>query len=420
MPIGIANLSIYIPNLLIPLDKIAERYQSKSDNISKRFNRAIKKTGQISIRFPNTWEDSVTMAAQAAKQLLDKLDTKTISKLRYIAVGTETSTDLSKPIAAHVNGLLNLAGFPIPKNIATFQTQHACASGTFSLLGVNALLSLSNDKDEYGLVICTDIAKYAVGSTAEITQGAGAIAMLVGTNSKLVSLNFSNIGYSSTDVDDFFRPVGAKNPSVKGRFSIECYKNSLEEAFIDYSKRSHLLPEVILNQTDIFVFHSPYYQLPLETLQSILTRHLNISEKTVNERLTKCSFQSSIQPASIIGNLYSGSIFLALAGVLNNRYKTQNQSIIGQKILFFSYGSGNTAIVIEGTVGCSAPQIIGDWNFDYNINQTELAKIEDYERWIHSDNIVSYNLREENLIPVNAFYLQDIREDGYRIYALKH
>ena len=221
MPLGIADLSIYIPNLLIPLDKIAERYQSNNDDISKRFNGAIKKTGQISIRFPNTWEDSVTMAAQAAKQLLDKLERKTISKLRYIAVGTETTTDLSKPIAAHVNGLLNLAGFPIPKNIATFQPQHACASGTFSLLGVNALLSLSDDKDEYGLVICTDIAKYTTGSTAEITQGAGAIAMLVGTNSELVSLNFSNIGYSSTDVDDFFRPVGAKTPSVKGKVSIE-------------------------------------------------------------------------------------------------------------------------------------------------------------------------------------------------------
>ena len=68
MPLGIADLSIYIPNLLIPLDKIAERYQSNNDDISKRFNGAIKKTGQISIRFPNPWEDSVTMAAQAAKQ----------------------------------------------------------------------------------------------------------------------------------------------------------------------------------------------------------------------------------------------------------------------------------------------------------------------------------------------------------------
>ena len=52
----------------------------------------------------------------------------------------------------------------------SIDVQHACAGGTLGVLGVGALLSLRDRKEESGLVICSDIARYTEASTAELTQ----------------------------------------------------------------------------------------------------------------------------------------------------------------------------------------------------------------------------------------------------------
>ena len=118
------------------------------------------------------------MAAQAAAQLLVRLDAADVASLRYLVVGTETGIDQAKPIAAYVHGMLQRAGFPISQAISTFDVQHACAGGAIGLLSVGAMLGASRTGAERGLIICTDEARYAPGSNAEITQGAAAVAIL--------------------------------------------------------------------------------------------------------------------------------------------------------------------------------------------------------------------------------------------------
>ena len=191
---GIGDMAVYIPKLLMRLSRLLERYALSNPTIQRILDRAIERTGQISMRFPNFWEDAVTMAAQAAMQLLSRMNHSAIASLRYIAVGTESATDMAKPIAAHVGGMLRAAGFPIPDAIATFQTQHACAGGTYSLMGVNALLSLGSVAEERGLVICTDVARYDTGTSAEITQGAGAVAMIAERSCGLAELDLATAG----------------------------------------------------------------------------------------------------------------------------------------------------------------------------------------------------------------------------------
>ena len=122
MTTGIGDMAVYIPKLLMRLSRLLERYSLSNPTIKRILDRAIHKTGQISVRFPHFWEDAVTMAAQAAMQLLSRMNHSAIASLRYIAVGTESATDMAKPIAAHVGGMLRAAGFPIPDAIATFQT----------------------------------------------------------------------------------------------------------------------------------------------------------------------------------------------------------------------------------------------------------------------------------------------------------
>ncbi|TVR07026.1 MAG: hydroxymethylglutaryl-CoA synthase, partial [Spirochaetaceae bacterium] len=215
-PVGISDLTLYVPNPVMELDSLIERRIAEEPKLERRLLRAIETTGQKSMRYPELWQDNATLSAQAAHTLLSRANRDSVSGLRYLAVGTETSVDHSKPIAAYVEGMLQGAGVPVPEQISTFQVQHACAGGTISMLSVGALLQVSGRSGESGVVICSDIARYDAPSTAEITQGAGAVAMLIETNPALIELDLQTQGYASRDVDDFFRPIGSVTAKVKG------------------------------------------------------------------------------------------------------------------------------------------------------------------------------------------------------------
>ena len=231
--VGISDIAIYLPRLKIDLEAIIKKRASESDGktLEKILNRTLAKTGLFSMHFPEFWEDSVTMAAQAALKLVNRKNFN-LNMLRYLVSGTETGVDHSKPLASYVVGILKKAGVSIPQSISTFQTQHACAGGTVALMAISALLGFTHQPGESGIVLCSDIARYGKCTSAEMTQGAGAIALLTETNPKLVELDLKTAGYSSKDVDDFFRPLGSEIAKVKGGLSIRCYMEAMDSALV--------------------------------------------------------------------------------------------------------------------------------------------------------------------------------------------
>ena len=60
------------------------------------------------------------------------------------------------------------------------------------------------------LVVCTDIARYALGSAGEPTQGAGAVALIVAERPRLLALDVGRSGSYARDVYDFWRPLDAQ------------------------------------------------------------------------------------------------------------------------------------------------------------------------------------------------------------------
>ena len=426
-PIGISDIAIYLPKPCISLEAIVrKRENGKTDpRVAKTIRRAMEYTGQESMRFPDTWEDTVTMGAEAMAKLIRSNPDANLSGLRYIAVGTETTIDFSKPIAAYIEGLLQRAGFKIPQSISTYQIQHACAGGTISLVGVGAMLSMNNNNfNENGIVVCTDVAKYEPSTTAEITQGAGAVAMLVEKNPTLIELDLSTVGYSSRDVDDFFRPIGSDTAKVKGRFSLRCYIEGLEAALKDHSLRRKLDPKEVLESTDLFVLHVPYKSLPMEAMRHLLHKILGLSKQEATDFLDRRGFQALIQPASKSGNLYSGALFMPLAFLLKDRYKELGSDIIGKKVLLASYGSGNTMLVVSGKVAPKAPEVIEKWDLEGLLANGNEASFTDYEQWLSTDrfNRSTYLPLLQSAIPSvssGSFYLNGIREDGYREYLFR-
>ncbi len=411
---GIGDIRIYVPKMLLKLSDLVEARIAENPNLERSFGRAMAITGQRAIRFPAPGEDSATMAAEAAYSLLSDNSGKALAGLRYISVGTETGLDHSKPLAAYVQGMLQRSGLPVPSSLASFQVQHACAGGTLGMMAILGMLA-ATDRDETGLVIATDIARYTLKSTAEVTQGAGAAAVLLEKNPRLLELDLDSTGLCSNDVDDFFRPLGSVTAMVKGTYSMDCYHQSLEEALLDHAARAGRSAVEVLESTDFVVLHTPFRNMPEMAMKKLLARHLNKDEAAAIAWLEERGFYRGIDPIADIGNSYSASLFIFLANLLKDRYSKMGDDIVGKKILLASYGSGNIMIVMQATVSKEAPRIIAGWNMDEMLGGHIPATMAEYDHWTQGMGH-GYGEKVKPSEATSKFRLTGVRADGYREY----
>ena len=148
------------------------------------------------------------------------------STIGLCVVGTETAVDHSKPIAAYLHRMLGL-----PQQCRVFETKHACFGGTAGLLAALDWIAAGSARGRNALIVCTDIARYGLQTPGEPTQGAGAVAMIVSENPRLLALEVGVTGSYSQDVNDFWRPLYSKDAFVDGHHSVQCYLDALAGAY---------------------------------------------------------------------------------------------------------------------------------------------------------------------------------------------
>lgn len=420
--VGIGDMALYVPEARMELATILARRAQEDPSFERRLRRAIDSTGQISLRFPAAWEDPVTMAAQAVSSLLDQGDDSRASRgegVRYLATGTETSVDLSKPVSAYMQGALQRAGHRLPTTLSTFQVQHACAGGTIALTSVAALVATAGPAGGTGVVTCTDIARYQTPSTAEITQGAGAVAMMVERNPHLLALDLDTIGLYSSDVDDFFRPLGSVTARVQGRYSVDCYNEALEGAFTDHCARRNQPPGDVLRETDIIVVHVPFHRMAVTGTMRLVERQLGVDPAGAQAYLEERRFGNAIEATRVVGNTYSASAYMTLMWALYDRYQTEGDAMAGKRVLLASYGSGNTMTVLSGTIQPKAPEVVSRWDLPAVLTASREATWEEYAQFISRETYTldSRQVADPADVPPHRYFLESIREDGYRVYG---
>jgi hydroxymethylglutaryl-CoA synthase len=419
--VGISDIGIYIPPPAMAMGTLVEHRVRQNPRLERHLERACRVTGQKVIRFPEMWEDAATLAATATHSLVVGNPALDVHSIRHLAVGTETGVDHSKPMSAYVQGMLQKAGLDLKSTLSSFQVQHACAGGTMALLGVAGMLAAGGRAADCGLVVNSDIARYDTETTAEITQGAGAVALHVALAPRLLSIDLATLGFFSADVDDFFRPLGSTTARVDGGYSMKCYWDSLEAAFLDHCSRAGTKPEQALLDTDYFVLHTPFRNMPESAMEKLLGRVLGYDAARAKSFLEERSFATGVDPLARIGNIYNGSIAVALAFLLHDRYQALGEGIIGKRILLASYGSGNTMVVIAGLVQAQAPQVISRWDLGRIFSTARPATMEEYDAWTAGpvQPELQARLMENASPPQDAFMLTGIRKDGYREYTYK-
>ncbi len=427
---GISDIAIYLPGPTVELRELIAR-RAGEGCCAERLTKAQAFTGQHEMRIPDWYEDTVTMVAEATTTLLARDCAPSAERVRHFYCGTETAQDAAKPVAAYVQGLVDVAGSRIGPHAATYEVKHACASGTYALLGALQALAVERlaERGSVAIAAMGDIASYPAGTTAELTQGAGAISLLVEANPKLLKIDLGLTGIWGENVDDFFRALGNRHASVRGRFSVECYLKALSGAYADYKEQA-LATETVLRPTgghfldaiDYAVLHAPFQSMPIQAMQDLLMKARGISRAEAQKELDRVRLNSGLGLISRTGNLYTGSLYLCLADLLTTEYARIGDDLEGKRILLASYGSGNTMLVFGGTVAAGAGEVIQRMELAKSVAANRrIVSLDEYEDLNQIDKFAAdefaWYLRDRgSTIPSGACYLTNIREDGYRLY----
>lgn len=325
--IGIDKIGFYTPHVYVDMEDLAHA----RDTDPGKFKIGI---GQDEMSVAPITQDPVTLAANAALQFLDENDREAIDMVLF---GTESGIDHSKAGAVYVKQLLGLKD-----EVRAVELKQACYGATAALQLAKGHVALHPDKKV--LVLASDIARYGLHTAGEVTQGAGAIAMIVAKDPQVLSLE-DHSAYITRDIMDFWRPTYSDVALVDGQYSNEQYIAFFNDAWKQYKEKSH---HTIEDFTAI-CFHLPYTKMGLKALRTILEE---ASEETQARLLTH--YDQSIQYGRKVGNIYTASLYLALLSLLEESADLQS----GDRIGLFSYGSGAVGEFFTGVLEDNAAEAL--------------------------------------------------------------
>ncbi|MEK6927529.1 MAG: hydroxymethylglutaryl-CoA synthase [Nanoarchaeota archaeon] len=298
LEVGIEKIAIWLPKNYISSKRLAEHRKITPFDPNR--------LGIKSLAVPNLEDTPESMALEATKLLLEKINLNNVGK---IVIATESSKDLAIPISAFLHTKLKL-----PTTTEHYEIKFACIGGCYALQ--ESLNWLRNNPDKYAIVVCTDIARYSQGSKAELTQGAGAVSLLLSRKPK-ISIAPKSTTFSEEDLT-FSRPITSPYAIVDGRESIIPYIKAVTQVYRSL-KSSERFEHIII--------HVPFPSIVRTALLKILKE-----EKRGNE-LEKC-LSSSLEYPSQTGNIYTGSIFLSLASLSEDKIQQDTP------LALIGFGSG--------------------------------------------------------------------------------
>ena len=461
MAAGIDDISIYIPRLYLDAGDFAKARGLDPEKLERGLG-----IGQMAI--VDTNQDPACLAANACLKVMQK-NKLTPDKIGRLYVATESSFDESKAMNSYVIGMLEqVYGEDTFGHCGGIECKFACVSGSYALYDNTNWIRAGEAEDKYALVVVSDIAKYDLGSSGEVTQGAGAIAMLLNDKPRLLSFDPKVTATSIKNEYDFYRPFGKETPIVHGQYSNLLYLIQVKNALIDYKrkvKKTGLIKlkegETILDHIDYLNMHLPYSNMgkkalaylvrhewralprwekiieeigmeepipkdPRGTIESVLedaefmtkdhqfTKLFTSTEKYVE--LYESKLASSLIASKMIGNLYTASLYLGFRSSLEFEYQN-GIDLNGKRVGFCSYGSGASAMIFSGVIQPEYVQVVKDMNLEAEIGPRTKLSLDEYEELHENKRTYEENIRSANKEFVIVEVKTSTESKGERHYA---
>lgn len=321
MNAGIESLSFYTPHYYLDLKTLAEK---RGVDVGKYYVGV----GQEKMGMAPPDSDVVTMGANAAHHALRQVDRADIDTIMF---ATESGIDQSKAAAIYVHALVDL-----PKNCKAFEIKQACCGSTAGLQ--MALAFVAQNPKKKVLVVASDVARYDLESPGESTQGAGAVAMVVSADPKIVAFDKETGSYTE-DVMDFWRPNYREEACVDGKYSIKVYLNALAESWKQYAEESGRS----FDDIEHFTYHLPFTRMAEKAHRHLakMAGHADLAPEEVAQQLAH-----TLQYSRATGNSYTASLYVGLASLLD----LAAEDLSGQRVGLFSYGSGCMGSYFSGSI----------------------------------------------------------------------
>jgi hydroxymethylglutaryl-CoA synthase len=385
--VGIDSIGVYVPRLYVDLTGEWARVRAPvlaDGDIRKLVGKVTEGVGVRRMAVIDAHEDCATLAAMAAKRAIDAAGIDP-TDIDYLAVGTETTVDQSKSTAAYVLGMLERHYGVSLSEVGAPQFQFACIGATYALEAAISRIRAGDNTKPYSLVVASDVSKYPLATAGEYTQGAGAVALLISRNPRVLAFEPGLSATITRDERDFFRPNWSSEAVVDGKYSIDVYLDCIEAAFQAYARRAeHVFgssSDRLYDAVDHFLFHVPFPRMAEYAAarvftglwlgnphtREVLTAEVplvasdpgndprawrkELERAVAKSPLFRAAFARKVEPAVAlsrdIGNIYSGSLYLALASLFDQE---SARALAGRRIVFGSYGSGASAKVFSGIV----------------------------------------------------------------------
>lgn len=366
VPVGVDDLNLYASTLSIDFAEIAA-----ARAIPEKFLRTV---GFARRSIVPPYEDPVTLAVNAAKPIVDAASP---SDFELLIVATETGIDFAKPISSYVHEYLGLS--PTCRN---FEIKHACYAGTAAVQMAAAWVRSGVAPGKRALVVMTDIARRHFGEVAELSLGACATALSISEQPRLFELE-PVAGYVSQEVYDTARPA-ADSEYIDPPLSVASYLDCIEMAWMRYQSAVSRLqggsngkhPFSFARDIDYMVYHTPFVSLVEEAHRLLLLAE----DDALSEDEIAASFEQKVMPglhySCEIGNTYSGSMYVALTGLLASVPSLTSKKRIG----CFSYGSGSCAEFFSGFATHGAHEQIAARCIDDQLAARRKLTMAEYEQ----------------------------------------
>ena len=461
MVAGIDDISIYIPQLYLDASDFARARGLDPEKLERGLG-----IGQMAI--VDTNQDPACLASNACLKVMQK-NKLTPDQIGRLYVATESALDESKAMNSYVIGMLEqVYGDDTFGHCGGIECKFACVSGSYALYDNTNWIRAGEAEDKYALVVVSDIAKYDMGSSGEVTQGAGAVAMLLNDKPRLLTFDPKVTSTSIKNEYDFYRPFGKETPIVHGQYSNLLYLIQVKNALTDYKnkvKRTGLIKikddETILDHIDYLNMHLPYSNMGKKAL-AYLVRHewrsiprwKNIIEQigmnepvpkdprgTIESVLADADFMakdheftklfsktkeymeiyesklsSSLIASKMIGNLYTASLYLGFRSSLEFEYQ-KGINLEGKRVGFCSYGSGASAMIFSGVIQPEYEQVVKEMNLETELGPRTKLTLEEYEELHENKRGPEDNIRTANKEFVLVDVMSSVESRGERHYT---
>lgn len=445
MKVGISSIHFDVPKIYLPIEELAQHRNIEPAKLKKGL-------GLERMTYPDAHQDIICFAANAVIQLLET-EGLVPSMIDRIYVGTESALDSSKPMASYLLPILEQHFKNQNPNCDVVDFTFACIGGVDAFQNCLDYVRLRPEKK--CIVVCSDFAKYDLSSPGEYTQGAGAIAMLIEAQPKLLSFPLET-GISSRGVFDFFKPkrsfqkrqilnsnveadhfshyeeellIAREQPVFDGQYSNQSYLERVQEAYFDFKKQKET-DSPCYAKWELILMHLPYcfqarrmfWQIIASEEPDLKSSFEGASDAEKWKAFSKSEaykkiVQQKIYPSEVasgkVGNIYTGSIFLGLLSALYHSAK-ENRDLTAKTLGFMAYGSGAKAKVFEAEVQAEWKEQILKSKLFETLDQAQPISFETYEKLYLKKQLNSV------VSPKNEIQLQRVEKEKPESYGARY